>query len=158
MIQTYGLFWKSEWVDWGALGPGNRGALLGVTGRRNAEPVDFRYQRGIYALYSQFDLVYVGQTGGSGQRLLKRLNHHRSDHLAERWDRFSWFGMRWVKQDNTLAADARGANTDVQTALNIMEAVAIAIAEPRLNLQRGKWGNAQQYLQVEPQPDDYPEE
>lgn len=102
----------------------------------------------------QFDLVYVGQTGGGDHRLLKRSNEHRSDHLAERWDRFSWFGMRRVKQDNTLLADAMGANTDVQTALNIMEAVAIAIAEPRLSLQRGKWGNAQQYLQVEPQPDD----
>jgi hypothetical protein len=29
-----------------------------------------------------------------------------------------------------------------------MEATAIAIAEPRLNLQRGKWGQAKQYFQI----------
>jgi len=32
-------------------------------------------------------------------------------------------------------------------ALNILEAVSIAVSEPRLNLQRGKWGDATQYYQ-----------
>jgi hypothetical protein len=39
--------------------------------------------------------------------------------------------------------------------LNIMEAVATAIAEPRLNLQRGRWSETKQYFQYLP---DYEEE
>jgi hypothetical protein len=35
----------------------------------------------------------------------------------------------------------------VEAALNILEAVSIALSEPRLNLQRGKWGDATQYFQ-----------
>jgi len=42
--------------------------------------------------------------------------------------------------------------------LNIMEAVAIAVSEPRLNLQRGRWGEATQYYQVEARRDDNQEE
>lgn len=42
--------------------------------------------------------------------------------------------------------------------LNIMEAIAIAIAEPRLNLQRGKWGEATQYYQYLPNHEEGDEE
>lgn len=31
--------------------------------------------------------------------------------------------------------------------LLVLEAVSIAIAEPRLNLQRGKWGETKKYFQ-----------
>ena len=115
MIRTYGLFWKSDQVDWGTQGPGNAGTLLGTRTLSNrARQVDFRDQRGIYALYSEFELVYVGQTGAGDQRLLKRLKNHLTDHLAERWDRFSWFGMRWVRGDGTLSNDAMIANTETK--------------------------------------------
>ena len=151
MIRTYGLFWKSGQVDWGTRGPGKAGTLLGArTLSNHARQLDFRDQRGIYALYSDFELVYVGQTGAGEQRLFKRLKDHLTDHLAERWDRFSWFGVRWVKRDGTLSNDNMIAHTDTKNALNVMEAVAIAISEPRLNLQRGNWksAKAQQYFQV----------
>jgi hypothetical protein len=109
--------------------------------------VDFRYQRGIYALYAGYSLVYVGQTGAGDDRLFNRLKNHRTDHLSERWNRFSWFGTQWVTQANELSADAAAVAQTVVTALNILEAVSIAIGEPRLNLQRGKWGDATQYYQ-----------
>jgi hypothetical protein len=43
--------------------------------------------------------------------------------------------------------DAQSVQDSVEVALNILEAIAIAVAEPRLNLQRGRWGDAQQYFQ-----------
>ena len=152
MIRTYGLYWKADNVDWGKKGPGGLGRLLGSAARGDTmSKVDFRHQRGIYALYSDFDLIYVGQTGQGDNRLLQRLRTHLSDHLAERWDRFSWFGMRWVTRANRLSADAMAANTSTGTALSVLEAVVIAVSEPRLNLRRGNWSdaNAQQYFQID---------
>ena len=101
-------------------------------------------------MYSEFETVYIGQTGGGVQRLFVRLRQHLSDHLSERWDRFSWFGTQRVTNTGTLSVDTAAVHEDIGAALNILEATAIAIAEPRLNLQRGKWGSAKQYFQVCP--------
>jgi len=148
MIRSYGLHWKLERVSWGLPGPGKSGTLLGTKTRSlRAHPVDFREQRGIYALYADYELVYVDQTGAGDDRLFKRLRAHRRDHLSERWNRFSWFGTQWVTQSNQLSSDAAAIHQTVEAALNIMEAVAVAISEPRLNLQRGRWSEAAQYFQ-----------
>jgi len=150
LTKAFGLFWKADDVDWGMRGPGKAGKLMGAKGRGGvAQAVDFRFQHGIYALYSDFELVYVGQTGRNAE-LLKRLNDHRSDHLADRWDRFSWFGTRRVLVTGELAKGANAPTVQHKQGLDIIEAVTIAIAEPRLNLQRGNWSGAgsQQYFQV----------
>ncbi len=146
MILSYGLHWHIDRVFWGR--PNASGALWGAASRSpKARTVDFRQQRGIYALYADHELVYVGQTGSGEDRLFKRLKSHKSDHLSERWNRFSWFGTQWVTKSNLLSTDTAKVSATVEAALNIFEAVAVAIAEPRLNLQRGKWGEATQYYQ-----------
>ena len=123
-----------------------------------AKPINFRRQRGIYALYADYELVYLGQTGAGDQRLWGRLRAHKRDHLADRWNRFSWFGTQWVTTAGTLSADTGAKTESIAATLNILEAVSIAIAEPRLNLQRGKWGDATKYFQwsedLAPEEDD----
>jgi hypothetical protein len=152
MIESYGLHWLKNQVFWGR--PNNPGTLLGAASRSSrARQIDFREQRGIYALYSDYELVYVGQTGGGDDRLFNRLRAHKRDHLSERWNRFSWFGTQWVTQQGRLSVDNVDIHGTVIAMLNIMEAVATAIAEPRLNLQRGRWGEAKQYYQVVPDDD-----
>jgi hypothetical protein len=146
MIKTFGVHWRADHVFWGR--QNKPGTLLGAASRSaKAVPVDFRDQRGIYALYAEYELVYVGQTGAGDDRLFKRLKMHRSDHLSERWNRFSWFGTQWVTQQHKLSTDTAAVHQSVEAALNSLEAVVIAIAEPRLNLQRGKWSDATQYYQ-----------
>jgi hypothetical protein len=157
MIQTYGLHWHRDHVDWGWQNAA--GTLLGAASRsKKAHPVDFREQRGIYALYADYELVYVGQTGSKNNRLYKRLRDHKSDHLSERWNRFSWFGTQRVTKGHTLSTDTARITETVEGVLNILEAVAISVAEPRLNLQRGRWGDATQYFQwwedAEPEEDE----
>ncbi|HEY5105496.1 MAG TPA: hypothetical protein VII73_01855 [Caulobacteraceae bacterium] len=62
MIRTYGLHWETKRVYWGK--PNNTGTLLGAASRSSkATQIDFRSQRGIYALFSGYELVYIGQTG-----------------------------------------------------------------------------------------------
>ena len=67
--------------------------------------------------------------------------------MSERWDRFSWFGTQWVCKDGRLSTDTAAIGGTISVALNIMEAVTVAVSEPRLNLQRGRWSDATQYYQ-----------
>ena len=148
MIQSIGLFWRRDNVFWGR---GNQaGMLLGVpAGNVTAEAADFREQVGIYALYAEYEIVYVGQTGNGNQKLLHRLKQHRSDDLAERWDRFSWFGLRRVLNSGRLSNVNQATHPSLRITLDHMEAILIHAAEPRMNRQGGRFGEAvTRYLQV----------
>jgi hypothetical protein len=146
LIRNYGLFWKSEDVYWGA--GSQAGALYGVEAKNITGPhVDFRDQRGVYVLYADYDLVYVGQN--NGQELLKRLIQHKRDDLADRWNRFSWFGLRSVKTKSELANFNQDVHARSHVVLDHIEAILIHAAEPRMNRQGGRFGNdIKRFLQV----------
>lgn len=149
LFQNYGLFWDADRVGWGTPGKGNQGTLFGHQFAKE-EPIDFRQQRGVYALYdNSYKILYVGQAGYGNARLYNRLHNHLWDHLAERWQRFSWFGIDPVtgpKGARFLEEHDPGAPT-IDAVLNHLEAILIAAAEPALNRQGGKFGNAQQFRQ-----------
>lgn len=149
LIHNYGLFWRREHVFWGR--GSNAGHLKGVlASARTADPVDFRDQQGIYVLYDDnFRLVYVGQAGSGDQsRLFNRLKRHTKDPLSDRWSKFSWFGVRGVRQDGRLCAENVAAHPRLSEVLDHIEAVLIAAAEPPHNRQGGRFGdNVDQYLQ-----------
>lgn len=146
LIRSYGLFWKWDDVYLGG-GPGNKGNLLGVpAANRTAEPTDFRDQRGVYALYADYELVYTGQNGSQG--LLARLKQHANHRLAGRWNRFSWFGTRHVLTSNKLSKFNRAAYSTIAEVLDHIEGIMICIAEPPHNRQGSRFGdNVTQYLQ-----------
>ena len=146
-ITTMGLFWRADDVFWGR--QKNPGSLLGRSAERlSSDPVDFRDQVGIYVLYADYDMVYVGQTGSGDQRLFVRLRQHRTDHLAGRWNRFSWFGTRRVVGKGVLSADKQALHPSLGLALDHIEGVLISAAEPPLNRQSGTFGaNVAQYIQ-----------
>lgn len=159
MFRTYGLFWREDRIFWGR--GRAKGHLAGqevnnVTGKPTSkDPVDFRDQIGIYALYYDFELVYIGQVGAStkddrGRTLLDRLKDHRDGRHSERWDRFSWFGVQGVTKSGELTKfrEAPLSGVTRSQVLNMFEAVMIALSEPRLNLQRGRMSKyATQYSQ-----------
>lgn len=152
LIQNYGLFWHISRVNWGA--GRKRGTLNGyLVGAKREGCVDFRMQRGIYVLYDDnYKIIYVGQAGRGSQNLFSRLKQHRKDHLAERWSRFSWFGIVPVTEDWELDDDDEiEFDTNLSAVLNHIEVILLATAEPPLNLQRGRFGNdVEKYLQEEP--------
>lgn len=139
MIKSVGLFWSKDDIFWGA---GRQpGKLLGVPATNiTATPIDFREQIGIYALYSGYQLLYVGQAGKGFAKLFNRLKNHRKGNLADRWDRFSWYGLRKVLGKGRLSAETEAAHPEIGTVLNHMEAILIHAAEPPLNRQGGKFG------------------
>ena len=93
-IKCYGLFWLRDEVDWT---PRNRGGTFQLLGRQGknfgtVRVADFRQQTGIYILYGYHGACYVGLAKKNSMGW--RLKTHTSDHLADEWDRFSWFGFR----------------------------------------------------------------
>ena len=144
IIQNYELFWLEKHIKWEGV-RGNPVTLYGITGNKEDNMVDFREQSGIYALYADYKLVYVGQTT---RALYERLNGHRRFDLQGRWNMFSWFGTQYVTQEGFLSAPVanipRQPKTDV---LAVLEALVIAISEPQLNSQRGQFGDAVRYYQ-----------
>lgn len=149
LIQNYGLFWQRSRVFFGT--GGNAGHMKGVlASAKTSDPVDFRDQQGVYCLYDDnFRLVYVGQAGGKNdQRLFHRLKQHRSDNVADRWTRFSWFGIREVLLSGQLKAVKGNSYTKISDVLNHIEGILIASAEPIHNRQGGRFGDqVEQYIQ-----------
>lgn len=147
LIQNYGLFWRENDVFWGR--GGNAGTLLGVKSTNTTDsPIDFREQAGVYILYADYQIVYVGQAGNKFQKLFDRLKQHRRDALAGRWNQFSWFGTRRVNKSGELSAEVEGAHSTHGEVLNHIEAILIHAAEPKHNRQGGRFGEkVSQYLQ-----------
>ena len=152
LIRTYGLHWKRSRVHWG----GNRkspGHLKGYRqGDKHKTPIDFRNQVGIYALYQDYNLLYIGQAGKREQALFGRLRWHRND--DDRWTRFSWFGARYVRKgDHELSAKPNSLSFDLAGALNVVEATFLAIYRPLGNKQSGTFQGADRYLQYHDEQD-----
>lgn len=154
-VTSYGLFWRADDIEWSP-GQGNRDEfrLLGRVGknRPNIVVADFRRQQGIYILFDQYGPAYVGLA--KGERLGARLKDHRSDWLADRWDRFSWFGFNEVG----TTADKQGVlsllqpredmRDDTSTTIGDLEALVIAAMGPKLNSQAMKFENAKRWEQI----------
>jgi hypothetical protein len=141
LLRNYGLFWRRDNVFWGR--QKNAGHLKGRSVNSvNSNPVDFREQVGLYALYDDnFKLIYFGQAGrGEGHKLFNRLKDHKNDRIADRWTRFSWFGTRYVKKDGKLSADKDGFQGSATDVLDHIEAVVLAVSEPPHNRQGGRFG------------------
>lgn len=154
LIRNYGLFWRRDRVHFGA--GKNAGHLKGLLASAiTTKPVDFRHQQGVYCLYDEsFRLVYTGQAGGkNNQRIFERLKQHRSDALSARWTKFSWFGVNRVigtNGDYKLKAEKSSLKVTISDALNHIEGILIAAAEPVHNRQGGRFGDdVQQYLQYQ---------
>lgn len=130
-VSAYGLYWERDKVNWNP-GRGRRILLLGSPEDSDVK-IDFADQWGIYLLHNRLDVMYVGRTTDS---LFRRLvDHNTRDRRNARWDRFSWFGFRQVKEDGSLSEEV--ASIDTQMMITILEGVMIEAFIPPLNDKGG---------------------
>lgn len=94
IIHSFGMYWQRDLVVWR-----NAPKMYGKQ-QAQAKPVDFVSQKGIYVLYDQHTVVYVGRA--IDRPLGRRLFEHTVDRLSSRWNRFSWFGLLDVTQAGNL--------------------------------------------------------
>lgn len=153
IIVNMGLFWDRDKVCWAQKqGTGPKG-LNGIQeDARTKGEVNFWQQQGVYALYdANYHLVYMGQSVKSSQGdsgIGDRLKKHLSDSLAGRWEKFSWFGFRKVLRDRTLAQPRTKKRINRMNLANALEGIVIAVAEPSMNGQDGRFGKkVKRYIQ-----------
>lgn len=137
IISSFGMFWRREIIDWNS-----QPRILGVQ-QPGAIPVDFSRQLGIYLLYDSRGVVYVGRS--TERPLGRRLYEHTFDRLATRWDRFSWFGLRPVRENGELGNSP--LHLPSNSIIPALEAVLIEALEPRQNRKRGDDLTAAEYMQ-----------
>jgi len=153
IIRNFGLMWDRDCVAWSGV-RGAAGHLKGFgpigSPKKYQVEADFREQIGIYVLYDNRSILYVGQAGSGENDLYIRLKQHLSDHLADRWNRFSWFGVRKVNQDGSLSKVQGELKRTIAASetLDLLEGLLITTLEPSLNKQGARWKNIDQYFQT----------
>lgn len=89
LIANYGLSWKlseTEWESANKVLKAHRGLVGQRPGKRRA---NFWGQDGIYVLYRNHEVHYVGVS----KRLGERLRTHTKDRHQDMWDEFDWYGF-----------------------------------------------------------------
>lgn len=158
LLKNYGMFWERDRVNWGT--KGKRGSLMGYRRWVSNQPQclrDFRDQAGVYVLYEGANIasqrvLYVGETGMGSQRLFHRLRQHTRDHLWNRWQRFSWFGIFDIAGSHAsgvkFADPSKILRPSVGEALVQLEGILITLFETPKNRQGPRWtSKVQQFFQ-----------
>lgn len=155
LIRSQGIFWSRNEVIWRASQEENRLARRSATqlwGRAStrAPIIDFGSQPGIYILYNGNQPIYVGQADDG--RLADRIGEHTRDRLKSRWDTFSWFGLKGVRQDSAeleaeVAYSLQSGNF-VKQLIDALEGLLIEGVEPVQNRRQGNGFKAIEFLQV----------
>jgi hypothetical protein len=155
LIRAYGMFWEREEVNWLSDSPGGASfRLLGHCGtnRPKLRVVDFARQAGLYVLYNDYGAYYVGLT--TEARLGYRLRDHTRDKHHDHWDRFCWFGFRYVLKrtnadgTNQLRDLATWKGLQPRAAIADMEAALIMVLNPKGNMNEMRFHNAERWDQV----------
>jgi transcriptional regulator with XRE-family HTH domain len=144
LINAFGMFWDRNRVQWKPSMP----RLLGVQ-QSGSEPVNFTEQAGVYVLYDGSRPIYVGKA--FERRMGPRLFDHTRDRLTGRWSRFSWFGVRGVRDDGQLTEFPK-SELGLSSLIATMEALLIEGLEPPQNRRQGEGFNAVEFMQ-ETDPD-----
>lgn len=137
IIHSFGMYWRRDLVVWR-----NSPKMYGKQ-QAQAMPVDFGDQKGIYVLYDQHTVVYVGRA--IDRPLGKRLHEHTVDRLSSRWNRFSWFGLLDVTQAGNLRETP--FNASLAALVATLESLLIEALEPPQNRKRGDDFSAVEYIQ-----------
>jgi hypothetical protein len=151
-INNFGRFWKREQVLW-TPGAGAPFRMLGRQGTNTPalRMADLRGQRGLYVLFDDLGVRYVGVAFEQG--LGDALKEHTQDHLAESWTRFSWYGMSQVleRKDAHGLHDLREIpehkNVAPAAVLTDLQALVLQIVRAD-NAHKTHFLEAQEWLQV----------
>ena len=132
IIKAYGLHWERNNVNW------KKSSNLEILGAQSeAKNVNFATMRGVYILHYGQEIVYVGQAisdGGIG----KRLRDHTRDRLANRWNKFSWFGLDRIDSNGEIIkSSGEDFQLSIQSIADVLEGMLLEILEPRSNRRGG---------------------
>ena len=154
IIGAYGLFWEEELVDWNA----RPWRLLGRQGLNSGSLriVDFRRARGVYILYNDINVYYVGLAVGNNG-IGSRIRDHLNDEHSQLWNRFSWFtfdspdheGVIGDDGVETVAQTYSGVeNLDTKDLIRDLEALLQQAMQPLANKAMTNFAEGEEWYQV----------
>jgi hypothetical protein len=152
LIGAYGTFWERDLVDWHSYG----WRLLGRQGLQKGtlQIADFRRARGVYVMYSDIGIYYVGLASGS-QGIGGRLRDHTQDDHRAAWSRFSWFAFDSPSETDTYPdgvikhEEWNTIEGEDVVVIRELEALLLAVTAPPGNVQKTKFQYASaEWLQV----------
>lgn len=149
LINAFGLYWVRQAVNWEERKLHGMRMHAKLTRKNSVEKeraVDVSTQQGIYALYSDAKLLYVGlamSEEGIGDRLR---SHHTKPRLSGRWDTFSWFGINGFDQTGAKR-NVPSIKTDPNTLIRTMELLVILVSDPPMNRASGRFAGAERINQ-----------
>ena len=141
LIKAYGKHWKRDKIDWVST---SEPFLFGRQTSKS-QLVDFKTVRGVYMLFKDYDMIYVGVA--VKESIAKRLKQHTKDKHSTCWNRFSWFSFDGVNQNGTI----RKVNTfsvGIDDVAKAVEAIVIEGAEPHRNGRGGDYLKGRKYTQL----------
>ena len=137
IIHAFGMYWQRDLIVW------RHNPMIYGKQQAQSKAVDFGTQKGVYILYDQHTVVYVGRS--IDRPLGTRLYEHTIDRLNSRWNRFSWFGLLDVTEEGELIE--RSNNSSLDTIIATLEGLLIEALEPPQNRKRGDDISAVEYIQ-----------
>ena len=111
--------------------------------------VDVWDQAGVYILYNNYQIVYVGST--TEHRLGKRLRRHLRDRHRGRWNSFSWFGIKAIKKTDGSLSKVTTRGVTAIGIIKALEAILIEVIDPPLNRIHEKIKDAVRVEQLKPE-------
>lgn len=150
LIGAFGRFWERDLVDFESRG----WRLLGRQGLNTGalKVADFRRARGVYILYNEIGVYYVGLAAGK-QGLGGRLKDHTVDEHGSGWSRFSWFSLDDPSGEfdgtgvtTVLPTDHIGADTPVL--IRDIEALLQVAMQPFANRSETRFQAGSEWIQV----------
>ncbi len=150
LIKTYGSFWDPSSVNWNGKGMTNgKATLLGETKRSSKKyTIDFWDAHGIYILYFNYEPVYIGKAVSKNSTIGSRLRAHCSNHLASRWNQFSWLSITDFNTTTSKLSNPGRRTIQPKEMVDLLEAVAIFIGNPKLNKKEETIQGATKFEQV----------
>lgn len=150
LIGSFGRFWDRDLVDWDV----RAWRLLGRRGlnKGTIKVADFRRARGVYVLYNEVGVYYVGLAMGE-KGLGGRLRDHLRDEHGDGWTRFSWFAFDGVTDlpdgDGVYGIDQYDSvELDSAVPIRDLEALLQIAIQPFANLRETRFGDALEWTQV----------
>jgi hypothetical protein len=142
-VKAFGAYWSRNSIRWDTPKPKLQGQQ-----QIGAQVVDLSKQVGVYLLYHEREVVYVGRA--TDRPIVKRLQEHNKDRLKARWNSFSWFGLYSVSA-NGKVIENQPTISDSESLIRTLEAVLIEAMEPRQNRRGGDHFSDIDFIQVEDQ-------
>lgn len=153
IIGSYGMFWERDLVDWDA----RPWQLLGRRGLNSGtlRMADFRRARGVYILYNDLNVYYVG-LASSRNGIGGRLRDHLKDEHGSGWTRFSWFAFDSPDESDEPDVDGviqvvdqyGSVELDTKVLIRDLEALLQAATQPSANKSVTKFRDGEEWLQV----------